>query len=117
LAHPKSAIKRHRQSLRRGERNQARRTAARSAVRKARELITGGSRDEAAAAVNSAASILDRAANKGTIHPNNASRRKARLMRQLNRAQSPAAPASKDAPRRRTPKASTSGRSTRSKKS
>jgi small subunit ribosomal protein S20 len=114
LAHPKSAIKRHRQSLRRGERNQARRTAARSAVRKARELMADGSRDEAAAAVNSAASILDRAANKGTLHPNNASRRKSRLMRQLNRAQ---APPSAEGPRRRTPKASTSGRSTRAKKS
>jgi small subunit ribosomal protein S20 len=114
LAHPKSAIKRHRQSLRRGERNQARRTAARSAVRKARELITDGPRDEAAAAVNSAASILDRAANKGTLHPNNASRRKSRLMRQLNRAQ---APASAEGPRRRAPKASTSARSTRAKKS
>jgi small subunit ribosomal protein S20 len=117
LAHPKSAIKRHRQSLRRGERNQARRTAARSAVRKARELITEGSRDEAAVAVNSAASILDRAANKGTLHPNNAARRKSRLMRQLNRAQTSTSPASDDAPRRRTPKASTSGRSIRAKKS
>jgi len=115
LAHAKSAIKRHRQSLVRRERNQTRRTGARSAVRKARELITGGSRDEAAAAVNSAASILDRAANKGTLHPNNAARRKSRLMRQLNRAQ---APAPEEAPRRPAPKAKAkAGGRSRAKKS
>ena len=99
MAHAKSAIKRHRQSLRRRERNQARRTEARSAVRKARELMVAGSRDEAAVAINAAASILDRAAQKGILHPNNAARRKSRLMRQLNKAQ---APATEEAPRRRT---------------
>ncbi len=98
MAHPKSAIKRHRQSLVKRERNQTRRTAARSAVRKARELMAAGSHDEAAAAVRDAASVLDRAARKGTLHPNNAARRKSRLMRQLNKAQ---APVSEDPPRRR----------------
>jgi small subunit ribosomal protein S20 len=98
LAHAKSAIKRHRQSLRRGERNQARRTAARSAVRKARELMAAGARDEAIVAINTAASVLDRAAQKGVLHPNNAARRKSRLMRQLHRG---AAPAAAQAPRRR----------------
>ena len=98
MPHPKSAIKRHRQSLRRRERNQGQRTAARSAVRKARELITAGPRDEAAAAVNAAAAVLDRAAQKGILHPNNAARRKSRLMRQLNKAQ---APAVEEPPRRR----------------
>ena len=98
MAHAKSAIKRHRQSLRRRERNQGQRTAARSAVRKARELMAAGSRDEAVVAINEASSILDRAAQKGVLHSNNASRRKARLMRQLNKAQAPAA---EEAPRRR----------------
>jgi small subunit ribosomal protein S20 len=90
VAHAPSAIKRHRQSLRRRERNQAQRSGARSAVRKARELIAAGS-SEAVEAVRSAASVLDRAARKGTLHPNNASRRKSRLMRQLNAASTPAA--------------------------
>lgn len=99
MANIRSAIKRHRQSLRRRERNQARRTAARSAVRKAREAIAAGSSD-AAEAVRAAASILDRVANKGTLHPNNASRRKSRLMRQLNSAGEPKAESA--APKRRT---------------
>jgi small subunit ribosomal protein S20 len=82
MPHPPSAKKRHRQSLRRGARNQPVRTAARSAVRRARELIAAGS-DEAQEAVRQATSVLDRAARKGILHPNNASRRKSRLMRRL----------------------------------
>jgi small subunit ribosomal protein S20 len=40
--------------------------------------------EEAREAVRQAASALDKAAEKGIIHKNNAARRKARLMRQLN---------------------------------
>ncbi len=82
--HPKSAAKRHRQSLRRGERNQARRSAARTAVRTAREAIAAGDKDAAAIAVHAAVAVLDRTAQKGVIHDNNAARRKSRLMHQLN---------------------------------
>lgn len=103
MAHSKSAIKRHRQSLRRRERNRSRRTEVRSAVRKARELIAvGDKKDEAEAAVREATTILDRVARKGTLHPNNAARRKSRLVRALNAAQ--AAP-KKAAPRRRRTRA------------
>jgi len=40
--------------------------------------------EEAREAVRQAASALDKAAEKGIIHKNNAARRKSRLMRQLN---------------------------------
>ena len=40
--------------------------------------------EEAREAVRQAASALDKAAEKGIIHKNNAARRKARLMQQLN---------------------------------
>ena len=78
-----SPVKRHRQSLQRQERNRARRSAARTAVRRARELTADGAQQEAESAVREATSILDRAASKGVLHPNNAARRKSRLMRQL----------------------------------
>ncbi len=126
MPHPKSAAKRHRQSLRRRARNQGPRTAARSAVRRARELIAAGTQDEAQAAVREAASILDRAARKGVIHDNNASRRKSRLMRQLNALQGArgAAPAARGRRTRAAPKAGATKRapakttrSTRAKKS
>ena len=37
-------------------------------------------------AVNDAVVALDKAAQKGAIHPNNAARRKSRIMRQLSKA-------------------------------
>jgi small subunit ribosomal protein S20 len=84
VAHSLSARKRHRQSLVRQERNRSRRSTTRSAVTAARDAIASGNADEAQAAVRAAAAILDRTAQKGVIHANNASRRKSRLMRQLN---------------------------------
>jgi small subunit ribosomal protein S20 len=39
-------------------------------------------------AVRAAISALDRAASKGVIHPNNAARRKSRLMKKVNQAAS-----------------------------
>ena len=115
MAHPPSAKKRHRQSLVRRERNQASRTAARSAVRSAREAVASGVQDEAEAAIRRAGSLLDRAARKGTLHPNNAARRKSRLARMLRSSQGRTV---EEAPKRRT-RASTAGRarSPRAKKS
>jgi small subunit ribosomal protein S20 len=85
VAHTKSALKRLRQSARLHEANKSRISEARGAVRKARELVAEGKGEEAAAAVREASSVLDRAAQKGVIHKNNASRRKARLARMLTR--------------------------------
>lgn len=114
MAHPLSVKKRHRQSLRRQERNHARRSTARSAIRKARDLVEGGAQEEARTAIDVAASALDRAALRHAIHPNNAARRKSRLMRQLHTAQSSGGEA--PTPKRRTTKARTSSsRTTRSK--
>lgn len=117
MAHSPSAIKRHRQSLRRRERNQARISEARSAVRRAREAIAAGSTDDAQEAVRAAASVLDRAARKGALHPNNASRRKARLARQLSTAQRGGAVAQAPAPRRSTAKPRARTSTSRGKKS
>ena len=112
MPHPPKAKKRHRQSLGRRERNVAKRTEARGAVRKAREAIAAGNAEEAATAVRQAGAVLDRAATKGVLHPNNASRRKSRLMHALNSAGTPAA-----APKRRAKAPASRARTTRSKKS
>ncbi len=111
MAHSLSAIKRHRQSLPRRARNQARRSAVRSAVRRARELIEAGAPEEAESAVRAAGSILDRAAQKGTLHRNNAARRKSRLVRQLNASRDGETP-KRAAPKKRATRAKTSGRKT-----
>ena len=116
MAHSLSAIKRHRQSLRRRERNKTRITAARSSVREARELIAAGSQEEAREAIRSASSILDRAARRGVLHPNNAARRKSRLARQLNALRGGVVP---EAPKKRSTRAKSPARkpSSRAKKS
>lgn len=84
MANKKSAIKRLRSAGRRRLRNRVYRGGARTGVRKARQLIEEGRAEEAREAVRRAASALDKAAEKGIIHKNNAARRKSRLMRQLN---------------------------------
>lgn len=62
------------------------RTRVRTAVRRGRHAIESGDLDAAKAALK-AVSELDRAAVKGVIHPNNAARRKSRLMKRLAKAQ------------------------------
>jgi len=84
LANTKSAIKRLRSAERRRLRNRVYRVGARTAVKKARQALDGGDPEQAREAVRAAASALDKAAEKGIIHKNNAARRKSRLMRQLN---------------------------------
>ena len=71
----KSAKKALRQSYTRQARNRAQRSALRTAVKHVR-LATAA---DAAQAYAKAVQLLDRAARKGLIHPNNAARHKSRL--------------------------------------
>jgi small subunit ribosomal protein S20 len=86
LANTKSAIKRIRSSERKRKVNQVHRSRARTYVKSARSLIDAGQLDEAEAMAMQALRALDKAAQKGVIHKNNAARRKSRLMKQLNQA-------------------------------
>jgi small subunit ribosomal protein S20 len=79
-------MKRIRSSRRKAEYNQIVRSTARTYVRRARRLIDQGQLEEARDVVQQAISALDKAAAKGVIHPNNAARRKSRLMNHLNQA-------------------------------
>lgn len=83
MANTKSAIKRMRQNPKRRLRNRFFVARARTLVRKARTVIGEGVAEDARAATLAAISALDKAAEKGILHKNNASRRKGRLMRQL----------------------------------
>jgi len=85
MANHPSAVKRHRQSVKRAERNRVVRSRVRTAVKRARVAIDSGEAG-AAGAVATASRDLDKAATKGVIHRNNASRRKARLARQAAKA-------------------------------
>lgn len=73
---------------RRRERNAPIRSRAKTLVTKARKLVDADeSSDEAKSAVFEAIVALDKAAQKGVIHPNNAARRKSRVMKHLNRSE------------------------------
>ena len=84
MANIKSAEKRNRQRIKRETQNRVVLGNARTSVKKARLAITNGDAN-AAEAVRVAERALDRAATKGVIHQNNASRRKSRLYQALNK--------------------------------
>jgi len=83
LANTASAQKRIRSNERKRVRNQKTRTRTRSAVRGAREGLAGKDVVAARATTLAAVSALDKAAEQGVIHKNNAARRKSRLMKKL----------------------------------
>ncbi len=86
----KSARKQMRVSEKSRLRNKSIRTLCKTSITKAERLIFSGELESAQAAVVAAISALDKAAKKGVVHPNNAARRKARLMKKLNEAQASA---------------------------
>ena len=79
----KSAIKRNRQNEKRRAHNRIYRGRARTFIRKAQDAIESGELEAARDATLVAVSALDKAAEKGILHKNNASRRKSRLMKRL----------------------------------
>lgn len=84
MANIKSQIKRNRQNEKRRLRNRVYSGRARTFVKKARASIETGKIEDARQATIEAISALDKAAEKGVIHKNNAARRKSRLMKHLN---------------------------------
>ena len=78
-----SAKKQMRVSVRRRTVNRAVVSATRTSVHRSEGLIAGGAK-EAPEAVKETISVLDRAVRKGVVHPNNAARRKSRLLKKLN---------------------------------
>jgi len=85
MANIKSAAKRARQSPGRYLRNNNLRSGARTAIKSARAAIDSGDQTAAAEAVHVASRALDKAASKGAIHANNASRRKSRIVLAFNK--------------------------------
>ena len=83
LAKTKSAIKRIRSSAKRQVRNRRVRSETRTFIKAARAQIDEGQLDTAKESVAVAVRALDKAAEKGVIHKNNAARRKSRLLRGL----------------------------------
>ena len=83
MANTKSAKKAARQQARRADINKARRSRVRNSVRRVEEAIAAGDRNSALAAFKEAEPALMRAAQKGVIHHNSASRKVSRLSHQI----------------------------------
>jgi small subunit ribosomal protein S20 len=79
MANTSSARKATRKIARRTEINKARRSSLRGFVRKVEEAITVGDRSKALAALKEAEPVIMRAAQKGIVHRNAASRKVSRL--------------------------------------
>jgi small subunit ribosomal protein S20 len=77
-------MKRVRQDRKRSMRNRRIRTRMRTFVKKAQSAIAEGDQEAASGAVVAAVREIDKAAQKGVIHQNNAARRKSRLMQRYN---------------------------------
>jgi small subunit ribosomal protein S20 len=82
VANIKSQIKRNLQNQKRHERNKAVRSELKTRVKRAATAAESGA-DDAVELARSAVRKLDKAAEKGIIHKNQASRRKSRLMKRL----------------------------------
>lgn len=84
MANHASAVKRHRQSLKRNERNRAARTRVKNVLKDVRDAVESKDKDVAVQALRAATSVLDKAAGKNVLHKRNAARRIARLQRAVN---------------------------------
>ena len=83
MANTPSAKKAARKIARRTEINRTRKSRMRTYLRKVEEAIAGGSREEAAEALRQAQPEIMRAAQKGVLHKNTASRKVSRLAQRV----------------------------------
>ena len=83
MANTKSARKATRKIARRTIVNKTRRSHLRSSVRKIEEAIATGDRTAALAAFKEAEPAIMRAAQRGVVHKNNASRKVSRLAHRI----------------------------------
>jgi small subunit ribosomal protein S20 len=83
MANTKSAKKAARKIARRAIINNSRRSRVRNYVRKVEEAIAAGDRTQALAVMKEAEPQLMRAAQKGVLHKNSASRKVSRLVARI----------------------------------
>ena len=84
LANIKSAKKRVITSQKREEHNQGIRSAVKTSVKKVESLVEAGDKEAASKALLDATSTIDKAASKGILNKNNASRKVSRLSKAVN---------------------------------
>jgi small subunit ribosomal protein S20 len=78
-----SAVKAHRQTIKRTEHNRALRSKLRTALKSIRAAIDTGDSTAAKAALSQTVSLIDKMSGKGIIHDNAAGRYKSRITKRL----------------------------------
>lgn len=91
MANHKSAIKRHKQSLKKAARNRAVRTRTKNVIKAVRVALATVETTpaEMAAKLKEATSMIDKAASKGVLHRKTAARKISRLAKAINVAAKP----------------------------
>jgi small subunit ribosomal protein S20 len=84
LANHKSALKRARQNEERRMRNKSTKTRIKNIVKDVRLDVIENSKESALTKLDTAKSIIDKAAKKGVIHKKTASRKISRLSKTVN---------------------------------
>jgi len=86
MANKKSSKKDIRRIAKKTIRNKATKTALKTYVKKVRTAVTVGEAGEVKTALVTAQKMLDKAAQRGIIHKNQAARRKSRIAKAANKA-------------------------------
>ena len=84
MANHASALKAHRQSEKRKNRNRSNRSALRTAIKRFNELLSDGKADEAKNSIPALYEVVDKAVQKKVLSPNAAARQKSRLTSHVN---------------------------------
>lgn len=84
MANHPSALKAHRQSIRRRRRNRSNKRSLRTALKSFSQLLEERRKQDAAQALPSLYAKVDKAVRKGVLRKNAAARKKSRLTRRLN---------------------------------
>ena len=84
MANIKSAKKRVVTSRVRQERNKSIKSSVKTASKKVEAAVKAGDKEAAQKELLNATSVIDKAAKKGVLHKNNASRKVSRLSRMVN---------------------------------
>ena len=79
-----SAMKRARQAVKRNRRNTAVQSAVKTILKNVESAINSGNKEDAGKVLLGAVRALNKAASKGVIHRNTASRKISRLTRKVN---------------------------------
>ena len=78
-----SAVKAHRQTIKKQAHNRSMRSALRTALKSIRSAIDAGDSAAAKAALSQTVSLIDKMSGKGIIHDNAAGRYKSRIAKRL----------------------------------